>query len=102
MPLVLNNKSPWVAFQFGYQGACRTANAAIDQLTEQLYAARREIAELRHELAQERHATAAREVVDAFERLQRSPETFCIKDRRNVKAVAEAMAERERKGRLTP
>jgi len=46
----------------------------IDQLAEQLRQARKEITELRHELAQERHAAAARAVRNAFERLQRGPD----------------------------
>ena len=50
----------------------------VDQLSDQLRQTRREIAELRHELAQERHAGAARAVRDAFERLQRGRTRFCL------------------------
>ena len=80
MPLVLNSISPRRisprrAFQFGHRSGLHAADELIDQLSTHLRQARREIAALRLELAEARHAVAARAVRDAFEKLQRSPET---------------------------
>jgi hypothetical protein len=75
MPLILNRTTPRRAFQFGRRSALRAADELVDQLAEQLQLACREIAQLRVELARERHAAATRKVADAFQRLERNPDT---------------------------
>jgi hypothetical protein len=75
MRLVLTNKSPRLAFQLGHRSGLRSADELVEQLGEQLRAARKEIAALRLELAEERHAAATRAVTDAFAKLQRDPAT---------------------------